>query len=83
VAERLGLRNAHANKGELELVESEGSASPGGDLRVAEPWPGYAKLRAAEIVDRLSGADAATRAVVKLYETTHRNRRSVVEAATR
>jgi hypothetical protein len=80
VAEELALREGHLEEPEPELIESEGSATPGGELHVREPWPGYAKLRAADIVDRLSGGDAATRAIVRLYESTHRNRRSVIDA---
>jgi len=80
VAERLDLREGHLDDDEPELVESEGAADPGPELHVAEPWPGYARLRAAEIIDRLASADPATSAVVRLYESTHRNRRTVLDA---
>ncbi len=33
-----------------------------------------------QVMDRLTGADAATRAAVRLYESTHANRRQVVLA---
>lgn len=55
--------------------------SPGAEIHVDEPWPGYAKLNARDIVDRLAVADPAERAVVLLYEQAHRNRKTVVEAA--
>ena len=51
-----------------ELVESEGAASPGAQLRVDAPWDGYEQMKAADIVDRLVVADAAEKAVVRLYE---------------
>jgi hypothetical protein len=71
-----------ADQVEDELVETEGAASPGATLRVDEPFDGYDKLRAPEIVDRVRSADDATKAVVRLYESTHKKRKSVL-AATR
>lgn len=64
-----------------ELVESEGAASPGAQLRVDAPWDGYEQMKAADIVDRLVVADAAGKAVVRLYEQTHKGRKSVLAAA--
>lgn len=64
-----------------ELVESEGGASPGAQLRVDAPWDGYEQMKAADIVDRLVVADAAEKAVVRLYEQTHKARKSVLAAA--
>lgn len=64
-----------------ELVESEGAASPGGNLRVDAPWGGYEQMKAADIVDRLVVADAAEKAVVRLYEQQHKGRKSVLAAA--
>lgn len=54
---------------------------PGARIRVDEPWPGYSKMNAPEIVDRLRSADAAVKAVVALYERRHRKRKTVIEAA--
>lgn len=64
-----------------ELVESEGAASPGAELRVDAPWDGYEQMKAADIVDRLVVADAAQKAIVRLYEQQHRGRKSVLAAA--
>ncbi|MGK2939702.1 MAG: hypothetical protein ACSLFR_18180, partial [Solirubrobacteraceae bacterium] len=64
-----------------ELVESEGAASPGAQLRVAAPWDGYEQMKVADIVDRLVVADAAQKALVRLYEQQHRGRKSVLAAA--
>jgi hypothetical protein len=54
--------------------------SPGPEVHVDEPWPGYRKLRAPDIVDRLQAADDATKAMVRLFESGHRKRRTVLAA---
>jgi hypothetical protein len=54
--------------------------SPGAEVHVDEPWPGYGKLKAPDIVDRLGAADPATKAIVRLYESRHRKRRTVLAA---
>jgi hypothetical protein len=54
--------------------------SPGAQIRVDEPWAGYRKQPAAEIVARLNGADEATKAVVRLFESRHRKRKTVLAA---
>lgn len=77
----------HVEESEPELVHS--SADPGAvegagaNLRVDEPWPGYGKMTAADIVDRLAAADRATLAAVQLYEATHRKRTTVLTAVER
>jgi hypothetical protein len=80
VAEDLGLREGHVGDDEPTLVESEGAAAPGPELEVDEPWPGYRSMRATAIVQRLRGSDDATKAIVRLYERQHRNRRTVIAA---
>jgi hypothetical protein len=65
---------------EDEVVESEGAAAPGATLRVDEPFAGYDRMKAADIVSRLRSGDAATKAVVRLYESTHKKRKSVLAA---
>ena len=69
---REALREAEANAG--------GEGGPGAEIHVEEPWPGYDKLASQVIVDRLIGADAATLAVVRLYEGSRRNRQTVMRA---
>ena len=44
---------------------------------------GYEKLRAADVVARLRGADAAELGAIELYESTHRKRRTVLEGVVR
>ena len=71
---REALREAEAE------AEAGGAGGPGAEIHVDEPWPGYDKLGAGVIVDRLIGADPATRAVVRLYEASHRNRQVIMRA---
>lgn len=62
------------------LVESEGAAAPSAQIRVDAPWSGYDTMKAAEIVARVKGGDEAAKAVVRLYEQTHKKRKSILEA---
>jgi hypothetical protein len=57
--------------------------SPGAEVHVDEPWQGYASMNAPEIIDRLAVSDAAVKAVVLLYEGSHRGRKTVLRAASR
>jgi hypothetical protein len=63
-----------------ELAETEGSASPGAEIRVDVPWEGYDKMKANDIVDRLKASDPSARAVVRLYEQQHKKRKSILSA---
>ena len=47
------------------------------------PWDGYDGMTAADISDRLTAATAVEAAAVELYESTHKNRRTVMDAAVR
>jgi hypothetical protein len=64
-----------------ETAEPGAEEGAGAELRVDEPWAGYAKLTAAEIRDRLASASDEELAAVELYESTHRRRRTIVDAA--
>lgn len=81
------FRPAHVDEPEPEVVHS--SADPGAvegagaNLRVEEPWSGYGKMTAADIVDRVVAADVATLAAVQLFEATHRKRTTVLSAVER
>ena len=73
-------RNGHLDT-EPEVVESFGPADDvGGTITVEEPWDGYATQPVSAILTRLRGADAATKAVVALYERGHKNRKTVLKA---
>jgi hypothetical protein len=72
---------AHVSS-EPEPVASFGPAdAPGATLEVEAPWPGYDRHSAAEVIKRVRQGDEATRAVVLLYERTHKARKSVIAAA--
>jgi hypothetical protein len=66
-----------------EFAEPGAGDGAGAELHIAEPWEGYRSLTAAQITARVSGASAAEVAVVQLYETSHRGRRSVLQAVER
>lgn len=53
------------------------------DLHVQEPWDGYRQATAGEIIEELERCNPAQLAVVRLYESTHRARKTVLEAADR
>jgi hypothetical protein len=64
-----------------ESAEPGAENGAGAELRVDEPWSGYAKLTAAEIRDRLASASDEELAAIELYESTHRRRRTIIDAA--
>jgi hypothetical protein len=66
-----------------EVAEEGAEDGAGPELRVDPPWDGYERMTAPEIRDRLAAADAALAAAVSLYETTHKSRRTVLDAAER
>ena len=62
------------------LVESEGAADPGATIHVDAPWDGYASMKAGDVVARLQTATDAEKAIVRLYESTHKKRKSILDA---
>lgn len=72
-----------------EAVLVESFAEPGSEdgagaeVRIEEPWEGYAGLNASEITGRLADASAAELAAVELYETAHKARTTVLAAVRR
>jgi hypothetical protein len=68
---------------ETELVETEGGASPHAQITVDAPWDGYDAMRANQIVARVKTADTAVKAVVRLYEQSHKKRKSILDATAR
>jgi hypothetical protein len=55
----------------------------GAEVHVAEPWEGYRQLHAADVIDRITGADTAELAAVELYELSSRKRQTVLDAVQR
>jgi len=66
-----------------ESAEEGAEDGAGAELTVEAPWDGYDQMTAADIRDRLSAATAVEAAAVELYETTGKNRRTVIDAAAR
>ncbi len=55
----------------------------GAEVHIDEPWEGYGRMGAKEIVSRLSGATPAELAAVQLYESSHRGRQTILNAVQR
>ena len=66
-----------------EAAEEGAEDGAGAELHVEPPWDGYERMSAADVRDRLAAASAAEAAAVELYESTHKSRRSVLDAAER
>jgi len=77
---------AHVDSEAVVVVESADAGAAGGagaEVHVAEPWDGYSSLNVKDVTKQLATASPATLAVVRLYESTHRNRRTVLAAVDR
>lgn len=72
---------------EPELIREEADSGAadgaGAQVTVDEPWEGYARLKARDVIARLSGASQAELAAVTLYEGAHRARQTVLSAVER
>jgi hypothetical protein len=72
---------------ERELVRE--SAEPGAEdgagatVTVIEPWNGYTHMNARDVIARAKQADRAELAAVRLYESGHRSRQTVLAAVDR
>ena len=63
-----------------ELAEPGAEEGAGAQVNVREPWEGYGRMNARDVVARLAAADPAELAAIELYERAHRNRRTVLNA---
>jgi hypothetical protein len=72
---------------EPELVREEAATGAeegaGATVTVREPWDGYARMTAREVIARLADATSAELAAVALYESGNRSRQTVLEAVQR
>ena len=69
---------------ETTLAETEGSAAPAATIRVDEPWDGYGADEGRRTSSTASRAPTPpTKAVVRLYEQTHKKRKSILDATGR
>jgi len=66
-----------------ESVDPGAADHVGAQIHVKEPWDGYEEMRAVDIVEKLGDASAEMLAVVRLYEQSHRDRVTVVDAIDR
>jgi hypothetical protein len=66
-----------------EVAEPGAEDGAGAQVHVVEPWDGYRQMTASDVVDRITGADAALLAAVELYELSARGRQTVLEAVRR
>jgi hypothetical protein len=75
------LAPRHVDSDPTLIYEAGPAEDVGATVHVEAPWDGYDRMRATEIVARLRSADAATRAVVRLYERQGKARSSVLAAS--
>lgn len=62
----------------VESADRGAEDGAGAEVTVAEPWDGYDAMKAKDVTEHLATADRATLAIVRLYESTHRRRRTVL-----
>jgi hypothetical protein len=66
-----------------EVAERGAEDGAGAAVTVDEPWPGYARMTAKQVIERLADATPAELAAVQLYESFNRDRQTVRAAAER
>lgn len=66
-----------------ESAEPGAEEGAGARVTVLEPWTGYGRMTARDVIDRVRSASVAELAALRLYEATHRARRTVLAAADR
>jgi hypothetical protein len=66
-----------------EVAEPGAEDGAGARITVIEPWAGYAQMNARDVIDRARQGSSAELAAVKLYESRHRSRQTVLAAVDR
>ena len=66
-----------------ESAEPGAEEGAGADVTVMEPWSGYRHMNAPEIITRAQQSSRAELAAVRLYESRHRGRETVLAAVDR
>jgi hypothetical protein len=66
-----------------EVADEGAEDGVGAQVTIAEPWEGYRRMKASDVVAALDGATREQLAVVQLYETSTRSRKSVLQAVER
>ena len=65
-----------------EVSEPGAEDGAGAAVTVDEPWDGYTRLNAQDVIDHLANAGTAELAAIQLYESTHKRRETVLTAVT-
>jgi hypothetical protein len=66
-----------------EVAEPGAEDGAGANITVIEPWAGYAHMNARDVIDRARQASPAELAAVRLCESRHRSRQTVLAAVDR
>ncbi|MBV8997982.1 MAG: hypothetical protein JO304_02915 [Solirubrobacterales bacterium] len=66
-----------------EVAEPGAEDGAGADVTVMEPWSGYRHMTAHEVITRAQQSSPAELAAVRLYESRHRGRETVLAAVDR
>ena len=66
-----------------ESADPDATEPPGPEISVDEPWSGYRRARAGEVIARLPDISREELVVAQLYESSHRRRTTVLEAIER
>jgi hypothetical protein len=66
-----------------ESADEGAEEGVGAAISIAEPWEGYRRMKAAEVLERIEAASREELAVIELYEGMNRRRKTVLEAAER
>jgi hypothetical protein len=86
VADDVAAEPAHVSEQpELveEVAEPRAEDGAGAEVHVQEPWAGYERMRAGDVVDQIAGATPAELAAIQLYEGAGKRRVTVLEAVER
>ena len=66
-----------------EVAEAGAEDGARAAITVAEPWNGYGRMSAKDVIARARTGNAAELAAVRLYESRHRSRQTVLAAVDR
>ncbi len=66
-----------------EFAEAGAEEGAGAQVTVDEPWKGYGRMTAQDVLDRIERAGPAELAAITLYETANRHRHAILSAVER
>jgi hypothetical protein len=82
-AEQTPIHVSEAPELVREVAEAGAEDGAGAAITVAEPWNGYRRMSAKDVIARARTGNAAELAAVRLYESRHRSRQTVLAAVDR